>query len=396
MNKTYHTMKGSAAVLVFLSFVACQSHQKSGKSSIEEQKTWSGSMQDLQKVLSDLLPMAVTKEQFNAPQNKKQIEADVKALVQLSKSVKHNPVASEKDPSVKYMSEAFAEDVQRIDDSLRSGKVEFARYSITNVTSYCIECHTRTSTGPSFNSPQLQEVLKNANGLQRGEYLLATRQFDAALEEFAKEINRGLNGNEDFFNVDKAVKYSLSITVKYQKDPQLSMRVVDQILKSKSAPYYLVQNAQGWQLAIHQWMKEKSGSDTSISGRLRKVDGLIRKGQAMQEQTVGRGGDIYFLRALSELHLILAQKPTGKYLGQALYQTGVSYELVKDLEMSELSENYFEICIRKAPGSLWAQKSYRHLEESVYLGFTGSSGTSIPADVRQKLADLKKIAFPAK
>lgn len=396
MKNMNQVLQGSAIVLVLVSFLACQSTTKPVKVTEQQQKTWSGTMQDLEKVLSDILPLTVTKQQFNDPQNRKQIDEDVKALVLLSKSVKHSPVTAAKDPSVQYISEAFSDDVQRIDESLRLGKREFARYTISNVMSYCIECHTRTSTGPSFTSPKLQEVLKSTQGLQKGEYLLATRQFDQALEEFSREIEKGLQGSEDFFNVDKAVKYSLSITVKIKNDPQQSLKIVNQILDSKAAPYYLRQNARGWKMALQQWSKEKNNADTSISGRLHKVDTLIRKGQALQSQTFGEGGDIYFLRALSELHLILAKKPSDKFLGQALYLTGVSYELVKDLETSELSENYFESCIRKNPGSIWAQNSYRHLEESLYLGFTGSSGTSIPSDVRQKLADLKKIAFSIK
>lgn len=356
-------------------------------------RTFSGNMQELQETLTRLLPLAVDVEQYNAPQNKKRIEKDVKRLLVLSKNVIHSPAATLKDPSIVFISRAFQDDIERIDESLALGKRDFARHSLMNLTAYCIDCHTRTATGPSFRSPALEQSLKKLKPLEKGEFLLATRQFDAALQEFSKVIDAKLKEGSDFADLEKAVRYSLAVTVKYLKDPARSLAVIEKIKKARKAPYYLKQNAAGWETAIRDWAKEPEPENNSVPAVLKRVREWISKGQQMQVGMVDRGGDIYFLRALSDLHLILVSQLTPDQLGEALFLTGLSYEATKDLGISNLHENYYESCIRRVPQSSWAKKCFKRYQESVYFGYTGSSGVRLPEDVAKKMDRLKSLAF---
>ena len=358
-----------------------------------EPGTFSGSMQELQETLTRLLPLAVDQSQYNNPENQKTVEKDVKRLVALSQNVTHSQAVTLKDPSVTFISKAFAEDVERIDESLVLGKREFARHSIMNLTAYCIECHTRTSTGPSFRSPALEQSLKKLNSLEKGEFLLATRQFDAALKEFSNYIDSKIAEKNDFFGLDRAVQYSLAVTVKYLKDPKKSLAVVDRIKNVPSVPYYLRQNAIGWESAIKDWMKEKPSKDNSANGILKRTRNWISKGQQLQVGMVDRGGDIYFLRALSDLHLLLVSSLTPNQLGEALYLTGLSYEATRDLGVWSLHESYYESCIRRVPKTNWAKMCFKRYEESVYFGYTGSSGVRLPEDVAKKMERLRGLAF---
>jgi hypothetical protein len=356
-------------------------------------KTFNGSMKELQDVLIRLLPKVVDVNQYNAPENKKPIDDDVKRLLVLSKNVSHSPSVALKDPSVNFISKAFSEDLEKIDESLASGKRDFARYNLMNMTAYCIECHTRTSTGPSFRSPALEETLKKLNGLERGEFLVATRQFDAALRELSDFIDQRLSQKNDFFSLDKAVRYALSVTVKYLKSPEKSLAIVEKIKKASGVPYYLKQNSLGWELAIKDWMKENPPKDNSTASMLKRSREWVIKAQQMQVGMVDRGGDIYFLRALSDLHLILAAKLTPEQMGEALYLTGLSYEAVQDLSTYNLHENYYETCIRKVPHTVWSQKCFKRYEEAVYFGYTGSSGVRLPEDEAKRLNDLRALAL---
>jgi hypothetical protein len=49
--------------------------------------------------------------------------------------------------------------------------------------------------------------------------------------------------------------------------------------------------------------------------------------------------------------------------------------------------------VREYKGEKVAQDCYRALERSIQEGYTGSSGTKIPADERAELDALKKLAF---
>lgn len=361
--------------------------------STESAQDFTAQMRELKQTLVDVLPMVVDPAQFSQEKNQKTIEEKVHRMRELSRNVKHSAVKGQKDPSVDFISQAFSEDLARVEESLSLGKKDFARYNMLNVTAYCIECHTRTSTGPSFSSNEFEQTVKRLSGIERGEFLLATRQFDSALKEFSNVIDEKLKEKNDFFILDKAVRQSLAITVKYLKDPKKSLDVIDKLKNSQATPFYLKQNALGWEHAIKEWMKEKPSKDNSAKAILKRCQQWEQLAQQDPMGNLEQTGQIYYLRALSDLHLILATNLSNDDLGQALYLTGVGYEAMRDFSMWNLHEDYYESCIRKVPHSTWSEKCYKRYEESVYFGFTGSSGIRIPEDVAKRLSDLKSLAL---
>jgi hypothetical protein len=383
-------MIGMSAVCALSFFSACQSKEKKAA---QDKASFNGSMRDLQHSLEDLLPMVVDSSQYNDPANRRKIKDQVHELVQLSTKVQHNPSVAERDPSVTFLSQAFAEDLKKAEESLNMGKREYARYSLMNVTSYCIECHTRTSTGPSFQTQEFKQTLASLSPLERGEFLLATRQFDGALKELNTFIDLRLKEQKNFYELDKAVRDCLAITVRYLRDPKKSMAIAEKIKNAPTAPYYLRQSAVAWEKALHEWMKEKKHKRTTPAALISQAEKLNQKGMQNQIGMMDRGGDIYFLRALSDLHLAMSTPLKGDELGKALYLTGVAYEGVPDQTGSNMHENYYESCIDRAPHSEWSKKCFRRLEESVYAGYTGSSGVSLPTDVRAHLDELQKKAL---
>lgn len=385
--------------LLFIVNLGCQ--QKESKVQPEKVRTstgesWSGQMTDLKESLANLFPLIVDPAKFSAASNKAVIETEVKNLKNLSQRISHNQFVTVQDPSVRFLSRAFVEDLARIDESVQVGRMEYARYELMNVTSYCIECHTRTSTGPSFSGEHFTNALKNLRPLQRGEYLASTRQFDQALKEFDSILKAPPKEGISFDDWDRAARYALAIAVKYNKDPNKALEVSQTILNSGLAPYYLKQDAKVWSEAILEWKNEKKSkaSANNVKAQLASVQALLSKGMMKQAGISDHAGDIYYLRALSEVHGMMLQSLDKQDLGQALYLTGSAYESVRSLSMWNLHENYYEACIRSASHTPWSEKCYKNYEESVYIGYSGSSGVNIPVDVQVRLSELKKLAFP--
>ncbi|MFN7455616.1 MAG: hypothetical protein ACK5RO_13285 [Pseudobdellovibrionaceae bacterium] len=391
---TMNIKKGALSAFLILGatiFWGCQSTDKKAES--EPRKGWPADMASLQQSIEVLLPLAADQKKFADPKNTQLIDRELANLARVSKSVEHSPSMVVRDPSVQFISSALTEDLEKTVDSWRSGKLEYARFSVMNVTSYCIECHTRTSTGPDLKSETLRQSLQALPSIERAEYLLASRQFDAALEVLEKILKDSSTMQGDFMLVDKAIRYSLAISVKFKRDPKKSLQLVRLVLENEKAPFYLKQNAQSWKMAIEVWSKEKARSRQTAGDILATVRDLLRKADETTSSSMDKGGDIYYLRALSELHLLMTQQLPPQQIGETLYLTGVSYEAVKDLSIWTLHENYFESCIRTVPKTDWAKKCYKRLEESIYFGYTGSSGTNIPADVQMRLQSLQKLAF---
>lgn len=351
-------------------------------------------MQTMQAYLQRLLPYLVDRQAFEAQQNDARLKQDISNLNEVAKIVSHAEFKVQTDPSYGFLSEGFREEIKGSLDAFKQGKKEYARYNLLNVTSYCIECHTRTASGPEFKNPDLSNSLKRLPALERGEYLLSVRQFDAALEDFMRVLTLQNEQKFDFYEYDRALRYALAITVKFQRDPVKTEKLINQISASPKVPYFLKQAANSWRGSIQAWKKERPLKKPTVQERLALAESLIERGRKAQQGTADRNGDIDILRGLSELHQVLWQKLSKEQMGKVLYLTGVAYQSVRDMALWNLHENYFETCIRRVPHSTWAQACYKSLEESVFMGYTGTSGTSIPYDVQTRLAALEKLAQP--
>jgi len=388
------TMKKSLFVLIVVAsswvLSSCRSHTTKDPLPMTEDPALQSSMQNLKFQMDQILPFLVSPRAFSAPENQAKISGQIRVLERVSQNVTHSPAMQNQDPTLSFLSRGFHDDIRRARESFEQGKPEYARTTLLSTGAYCIECHTRTSAGPSFHSSEFQQSLTNLRPLDRGEYLLATRQYDAALKEFDAAIKQGTRGGNTVFDLDKATRLSLLASVRFQSDPDKAMQIVDDVLKTETVPFYLKTNARVWKQSLNEWKKEKNVGKRDV---LKVSHELIEKGRKRQQAGEERSGDIELMRAQALLHPLLATEKNQKRLGEALYLTGVAYEAVRDLAMWSLHEDYYEVCIRKAPHTEWSSRCYKKLEESVQLGYTGSAGTSVPADVRRKLDDLKALAL---
>lgn len=354
------------------------------------------SMQNMKITMEQLLPFLVDRSAFEAPQNATRIQLEIDQLNHIAKNVSHAEFKTQTDPSFGFLSEGFHQDIERSREAFNQDKKDFARVSLLNLTSYCIECHTRTASGPAFQSPELSNTLLRLPPLERGEYLLSVRQFDAALTEFMKLLQSGLTDKFSFYEFDRALRDALAITVKFQRDPIKTEKIIDLVSKSASLPYFIRQASSAWWESLKAWKKERPIKNPSIAQRIQKAEELVRRGRAAQQGQSDRSGDIDLLRGLSELHQILWAQLNKEQLGRVLLLTGNAYELVRDMTPSSLHENYYESCVRRVPHSVWARNCYKAIEESLFMGYTGSSGTHIPKDVQARLNELEKLSEPPK
>lgn len=349
------------------------------------------SMQGLKGEMDRLLPVLVDPGEYKKPENSERIRQGLSNIERISKNVSHSPIIKNQDPTLNFLARGFVEEIRRSNEAYQQGQREYARGSLLNVTAYCMECHTRTTSGPSFQSPEIEKTLKSLRPLDRGEYLLSTHQFDAALKEFDAVIRAGVVEGTNFFDLDRATRLALAITVRFKMDPASSQKIVEDLLSAKNVPYYMKANGQAWKQSIQEWKKDKKKDSKKDS--LQLCQDLVQRAQLKAQGRDDRAGDIEMMRAQAILHQLLMTdlKPDRK--GQALYLGGVTYSVVRDLAMWSLDEDYFEDCIRKVPHSKWSAACYSKLEESVLMGYTGSAGTSVPKDVQTKLDELQKLAM---
>ena len=350
------------------------------------------SMQGLKSQMDHLLPELIDPARFGAPANRQHIHDDMVELERVSKNVTHSSVGKAEDPTLGFLSKGFQEEVHRSREAFEQGHIEYARGNLINATAFCIECHTRSTAGPSFHSSEMEKTLKNLRPLDRGEYMLATRQFDPALKEFNQVIGKGIADGNNFFDLDRAIGLALSITVRFQDSPDNSLKVINTIIGGDHMPYYLKTTAQVWKQSVLDWKKEPKKVKKDV---LKLSRDLVAKARLKQQSRDDRAGDIEMMRVQALLHPLLSTEKDLNRLGEELFLIGSASEVIRDAAMGSMHEDYYEACIRKVPHSDWSAKCYRSFEESVLLGYTGSAGTSVPEDVQKKMDELQKLALPA-
>ena len=386
--------------IVTLSLVttACSSSQPTTEAPnppIAASATWHEKMQALSKALSRLLPLVSSRAKFNDPKNGASVEEDTRQLRTLAHSLKTTGKPNS-DPSLQMMTQVFADDLDRALEGLRGGNRDYARQILKDTTSYCIQCHTQTNNGPDFPRLALEINTNELSSLEQAEFFAATRQFTPALEAYERVLSDPTLAKTDPFAWEQAARSALAITVRVKADPKETAKLLSRIESHPTLPESTRRAIRAWKKAVRDWTSEgKTGPLVGLKA-IKKGEDLITTAQKKQEFPLDHSEDIQYFRASSLMHDVLASEDrTPEVSAKALYLSGIASEATRDMNFWTLHETYFEQCVRTLPHSSQASTCFERLNDSVTLGYSGSSGTQIPADVRRRLSALKALAGPS-
>ena len=88
---------------------------------------------------------------------------------------------------------------------------------------------------------------------------------------------------------------------------------------------------------------------------------------------------------------IAEQKQPSPALGEAYYLMGVIESNIGRSFWASQTEHYLEAAIRIGPTEPYAEPAFELLEAFVVTGYSGSGGEHVPADVRQRLDDVRAL-----
>lgn len=335
-------------------------------------------------------------DRFNDKKNFKAIEKNAKEFAALAHAIKaKSDGAPDKDLSIQLIGSDFASETAYAAKSLAAGHRAYARVILNSMTSYCIACHTRTDSGPQFTGIKLDPKLETLSPLAKGNYFVATRNFDRAFAEYEKLASDQEKAITQPFEYERALRAGLSVAIRVKHDPDLAMKLVENVVKNEKAPYYLREQAGDWKKSLLEWKAEKPIAAGDAAKLFEEANRLVAKAKNIQRFPADRSADMVYLRASAVVHDLLGLSPQGLTASNALYLAGLTYDVLYDYGVKDFSEFYYRSCIRTSPHTDIAKVCYRRYEESVYFGYTGSGGTFIPSDVRARLSELELLSTPA-
>lgn len=373
---------------IFIFAIGCQAPKV--KESTEKNESWNTQMRSLEQELTLSLPLAADPNLRKNPEKVKALKESLKKVSLLSKDLNHSSMNLKRDPSFQFLTQAFHEDADRIVKSLEADRIEFAQFNVLNLTSYCIQCHTGSSVGVQFNSAEMSNVLARLSEIEKADYLVSTRQFEAAFEKYKSIITTQLSRQSDVFILEKSLRTALSLSVSNFESPEKTLELFKLFEGQKRVPFGLQSTVRDWRADVGAWQKE-----SKVQGmRASQVSSFVKRGDQKVRSSGPRSGDIFYLRAISLGHKLLAVENSVIVKAQLLLDIGNSYAALRNYNTLNLQENYFESCIRVLPNSKVAGACFAKLSDSIEQGYTGSSGTNIPDNIKAQLAALKKLAVP--
>ena len=387
---------GAAALAVFLTSVAIPAGEADGRPQTPEARTWSAKMREMEAVLRKLLLDVTNDDRFNDKRYFKEIEKNAARFAALAHDIsKGTRKSPDQDLSLEMIGSDFSEEAKYASKALADGHRAYARTMLSSMTRYCVACHTRTNGGPSFADPGSESKIRGFDAYSRGNYFTAVREFDRALTEYEKILADPKSVETDPMEYERALRAGLSIAVRVKREPDLGIRLVDRVATNAKTPYFLREQAKDWKKSLVEWKAEKPGDLSDPSRLYAEANRLVEKARATQKFPTDRSADILYLRASGLLHELLGKKPSGLVGSNALYLTGLSYDVLDDYGIRDSAGFYYRACIRLSPHTEVSSACYRKYEEDVYFGYTGSGGTYIPSDVRARMNELESLSSVA-
>lgn len=357
-------------------------------------KSWREQMGELSQALKDIGPDLFSKSKTPGS---KAFKAKAKKLYDISKAIdpdtSHGAQVPDQDPTLPYLSSLFREDMGRAYRSLQAGHIDYAKGVIRSSVSYCIACHTRSNSGAQF--PLLSSFssqLSTASWVDRISFQAASRQFDPVYNEVVRQLKGRQEKQVTAMDLEKGVQIALAITVRVKQSPEQAMTLAKSVFNSPLMNDFMKKKAQLWIKDIGDWQREGPRTYEKDADYLAQATQLVGILDAKSEAAWKPGSEVKYLRASMLMHQMLGKYPNSPLAAEALYLTGLSYDVLQDLGIWSIHEMYYQACIEKKPHSELAERCYERYKESVIFGYSGSAGTFVPDIVQIHLKQLQRMA----
>lgn len=347
-------------------------------------------MAGLYHVTSELLPVVINKADFESKARSKEIAGYMNRLKELTNTMsKKSGRFADSDPSIRFVSERFSEDVQYAIEMWNKGDREIPRRLLRNVTDYCISCHTRTNKGTHFHDHIQSKGFKSLPPLMKAEYLTATRHYESALKQYEHVVVNQPLFKSDPLAWEHAVQKMLAITTRVKEDASLTVEMISRLQdKSESVPPHMRLKLAEWRQAAKSWVEQQKSKKTTDDERILEVKDLLSQGAKVDSKVEG-GALIHHLRASSILHEILGRTKSGPKYQELLWMAGVSAQSLNDLNLWTMQDVYFESCIRAGGQKDLSRKCLKGFEDSMLKSYGARSRSGLPEFARTRLGQLE-------
>ncbi|MFK7898739.1 MAG: hypothetical protein AB8G23_23095 [Myxococcota bacterium] len=350
--------------------------------------------------MKTLIPQSLDEERWAHPAQRAKTLASLERLERAASALGDH--ARGREAGFEALSINLQNDLREAVEHYRAEEYDTARFFLTGSLQTCVACHVRLPSAIRF--PLADELLSQVGELDPREkaWLYVTvRRFDSALETW-EDLLRDPSQLPSQLDASGVLVDYLNLVIRTQADVPRARKTLRVFAQRKDQPLYLKRRLDHWIAALSNLGKEKFSLNQPPS-LMRGTEWAAEAGR-LADGPFDRDGLVQDLAAASHLVRWLEAdraktaaatrsrtKQEKNQTAQAYYWLGVVEARSLDGFWVNLSERHLEAAIRSDPKGPFAEKAYAHLEELQVLGFGGSSGDHLPADVWTNLRDLRVL-----
>lgn len=380
-------MKSTFVALILVSSLIAQAEKPKSK---PESVSTKESMSAFLKQIMNLKPFLVSDEEFSNPKNSLTIQTYLSDLAAAVKKTKHDPyLRQENFKFSRHVLENHIVDTERV---FRVGNKSYARWMMNSTLGICMSCHTQSAVdNRHFN--EFVSVKGFTSDFDKAEFLYTIKDFNAANPIFEKLIVDYKNESLSTENLEKALQRQIGYYTRIQRDLEKGIKQIDKFLKNDKLPDFAKMNLNSWKDQFEKWRKIKIPN-----AQKEDADKIV----AFAEKQMGTGGPKISLPA-SDPKLVtdlivsgilfeyLKLNPNSDKTAEILYWLAICDREVNISFFSSFADLYLRECMTRFPEKTIALRCYNEYEQNTILGYTGSAGINVPADVRAELKEMKEL-----
>ncbi len=343
-------------------------------------------MNQLFQNLRIVLPLSADPKRFSAPAERAKIEGALRGMAAAAASLDSHTKGF--DPGRRFVGRSLARDLHGALSSFQSGDYGRAEFFVHQTVNACVSCHSRIES--AGDSPVAADFLDGSamatlEPQERAKLQIATRRFDdglATLEETFASPSMQPAG------LVNALTQYLTVSIRVKHDLKRPVPVLTRLSERPDLWIRLRQNVEAWAGALREFTDRPRPERSVASAR-----SILEEGNALAEYPASRRPLVHYLIASQMLsEFVAAEETPGPEQAEAYYLLGTTETRIDPDFWNSPADFYLEQAIRIAPHSPVARRAFVLLEEATVRGFTGSSGTHLPSDVRAHLEELRSLS----
>ena len=374
-------------LLSFAGVVSAADAKKSGSELTQTRVV----MDQIMTSMTKILPISISQEEFEKPENRPAILKELANLKGLSGGLEHH--TKRFDGSFEYIAKSMARDLREVYDRFDRGATSEARFLLHHVVENCSTCHSKLPDpghAPSQEAFFKGTEIAKLSPFEKVRLKVALRQFDGAVKDW-EEIFATWSKPAELYAMDALVDY-LKITIRVLGDPARANVTLGKITNNVAVPKFLKREILGWRASL-----SKIGDLNKKGNELARARSFMKAASSSMEYPLDRVGIVDYIAASALLNRYLGEgKATKDQKSEAYLLLGRCDALIGRSAWLSQSEFYFENAVRVSPGSKYAGMALDSLEQLILSEYSGSGGTRIPDDIQQNLEELRRLVASGK